>query len=282
MFSGFIPQGAESYFERRLGAGVTAALFIHVAVLGYAAYASQGSEKAVVAELGDEPIEELPQEEEPPEEEPEEEIEEEPEPEPEEEPEPIEDPDPNPQPARQAEPQVQDVLPTELDKEDLEKSDDGPVGEVKAQDGAGTTGPVKTPAKKKPNNKPKGDGAKKKSGPKLEGDPNKPRKSAPEGATPAKPKKGNKAPEYPKPCKKRSIEGKYTLMLHIDRKGNVKAAKVVKKWNSAEGDDQKKAHKLFLKAIQAVVKTWKYTPAKYGNTTFAVWKRVSIPFKLKG
>ena len=104
---------------------------------------------------------------------------------------------------------------------------------------------------------------------------------APEGATPAKPKKGNKAPEYPKPCRSRSIEGKYTLMLHIDRKGNVKGAKVVKKWNSAEGDDQKKAHKLFLKAIQAVVKTWKYTPAKYGNTTFAVWKRVVIPFKLK-
>ena len=276
MFSGFHPQGAAPFFERRLGTGLLAALALHVVVLGYAAYASQGGEQAVVAELGDEPIEEVPPPEEP-EDEPEEEeevIEEEPEDEA-----PIEDPNPSPTRPRM-EPVVQEtVTPTEIDDSDLDKSADGPKAPVEQQTGTGGTGPVGKPTEKPTQDA--SDDKPKPTGPKLDGDPNEPRKSAPEGATPAKPKSGNNAPEYPAPCRKRSIEGKYSLMLHIDREGKVKGVKVVKKWNSAEGDDAAKAHKLFLKAIETAIKTWKYTPAKYGKTTFAVWKRVSIPFTLK-
>ena len=82
MFSGFNPESAITFFERRLPAGMAAALLIHVVAIGYAAKASEGGEKAVVAEIADAgEIEEL-QQEEP---EPEEPEEEEPEPEPEEE-----------------------------------------------------------------------------------------------------------------------------------------------------------------------------------------------------
>ena len=276
MFSGFTRETAISFFERRLAPAMAISFALSAGSIGYGFYASGGNEKAIVASLEEGEVEALEPEPEPEPEPEEEEIEEEPIEEIEE---PVEDlpPDPRPSPVPVAPPEI---LPTEMPDELPEASDkasDGPRVDDRRPSGTGTgTGP-RGPAK------PAGEDKPKPASKKLEGDPNKPRQRVPEGAQGATPKPGNQAPEYPKPCRTRNIEGKYTLPLHIDRDGNVKGAKVIKKENSAPTeDDQKKAHTLFLKAIQAVVKDWKYTPAKYGNQTFAVWKRVTIPFNLTG
>ncbi len=275
MFSGFTPGATVAFFERRI---VPAMLFAFVSssgAIGYGFYASGNAEKAIVASLEEAEIEAIDEPEpEPEEEEPEEEIEEEEI----EEVEEVEELPPEPQ-ARPTPVAPPDVVPQDIPDELPEASDkasDGPRQDDNRPTGTGTGG---RPTKKK-KAPPPDEGSKPK---KVDlGDVDKPRNRVPEGGTPAKRISGE-PPEYPKACRKRNIEGKYTLLLHIDKTGAVKGAKVIKKSNSAgDPEAEKKAHSLFLKAIQAAVKTWKYKPAKYGKQTFAVWKRVSIPFELKG
>ena len=100
-------------------------------------------------------------------------------------------------------------------------------------------------------------------------------------ATAPKPDPGNKTPEYPKSLRDEGITGRYVLKIHVHRDGSVRGAKILSKKNTATTEDErKKADGLFLKAVIAVVKTWKFTPAKLEGQPISVWHTVTIPFKL--
>ncbi|MEZ4380252.1 MAG: energy transducer TonB [Nannocystaceae bacterium] len=272
MFTGFDPSRRDTVFERRRGVSYLLAVAIYLAAGGYGVFLhhQKGEQVDVLLEpeISDFVAEEA--------------VEEEPEPEPEEEapPPPPEAPPPKPKP--KAKPKPQPKIPDDIP--------DGPPPEAETArsdkeygTGQGGTGTGTKPAKpkaEKPKPKPKEEPPK----PKVEKkkiDPTKPI-DRPERSTPPKPDPGNKTPEYPKSLRDEGIEGQIVIKLHVSNDGSVKGMKVLRKKNTATGEEaQDKANKLFLKAVVAAVKTWKYTPCKYQGQAISVWIPVTIPFKLK-
>lgn len=117
-----------------------------------------------------------------------------------------------------------------------------------------------------------------KSKPKL--DPTKP-VDRPGKASAPKPLASNRLPAYPKTLRDQGITGSVLVKLHVHRDGSVRGAKVLRKRNNATSDaDQDRANALFLKAVIAAIKTWKYTPAKLDGEAITVWHKVDIPFSL--
>lgn len=262
MFAGFDPtQAQEPYFQRRRGTALAAAIFVHLLVLAVIVYLemTRSDESIEDVVLDDPEIENLDIEEEM-------EIEEEEEPEPEPEPEPE-------KPQRKPQNEIQNV--TEQTK-DLSESD------VAAAKEEVETAPAEKKVEEKKAEKPaeekKVEKKKRRQG---VGDREKPR-AMPADGTPPKPEKGNKAPKYPESLRSKNITGTIKLKLKIYMDGSVRGVKVLKK--SIKGtDDQKeieKAQKLFLKAVVAAIKTWKFKPAKLRGQTITVWWPVTIPFNL--
>jgi len=77
-------------------------------------------------------------------------------------------------------------------------------------------------------------------------------------------------PSYPAAARAAGTQGAVTVRLTIDEQGNVRDAKILK------GDPN------FDDAVMAVVKSWKYEPAKHQDgKPFLSVKTVKIPFKIK-
>lgn len=77
-------------------------------------------------------------------------------------------------------------------------------------------------------------------------------------------------PAYPAKALAAGVQGKVVVRLTIDEQGNVKDVKIVK------GDPA------FDDAVLAVVRSWKYEPAKHQDgKPFLSIKTVAVPFKIK-
>lgn len=272
MFGGFDPARRDPVFERRRGASTLIALGIYLVAGGYGVYLHYQKDKVVDVllepEIKDFATEEAPE----PEPEPEEEA---PPPPPEPQPKPkVERPKPKPK-------LIPDKLPDGPPPEQDKARDDKAYGS--GQPGSGGSGSGKGDARpeKKPEAEKKPEPPKPK--PKVEKiDPTVPI-DRPERSTPPKPDPGNAVPEYPKSLRDQGVEGQIVIKLHVANDGSVKGMKVLRKTNNATGDEaQEAASKLFLKAVVAAVKTWKYTPCKYQGQAISVWIPVTIPFTLKG
>ena len=89
---------------------------------------------------------------------------------------------------------------------------------------------------------------------------------------------------YPEDLKKRNVTGKVKVKLTIYKDGSVKGAKVLAKQNSVSAEDEPElaelANKLFLKAVQKALPTWKYEPSKYKGKPITVYLTITIPFDL--
>lgn len=111
-------------------------------------------------------------------------------------------------------------------------------------------------------------------------DPTKP-VDRPEKATSPEPHSGNKSPEYPKELRDKGVTGMVVIKLHVHRDGGVKGAKILKATTTATSEDeQKKAEKLFKKAVIAAVRHWKYKPSMLDGEPISVWIIVNFPFRL--
>ena len=111
-------------------------------------------------------------------------------------------------------------------------------------------------------------------------DPTKPI-DRPENATAPKALPSNKLPVYPNALRDKGVTGSVLIKLHVHRDGSVRGAKVLRKKNNAASEEERTAaDKLFLKAVIAAIKTWKYTPAKLNGQPITVWHKVTIPFSL--
>ncbi len=136
--------------------------------------------------------------------------------------------------------------------------------------GAGTgagTGGAATPAPKKTPKKPKLD--------------TKTPRERPLAAKPPRPLPSNAKPDYPKDLRDKGITGRVVIKLHVHQDGSVRGAKILRKDNNATTDELKdRANKLFLAAVIAAVKTWKFQPAQLEGQAISVWHTVTIPFQL--
>jgi len=272
MFTGFEPASRDQVFERRRGVSYLLAIGIYLLAGGYGLFLhhEKGRQVDVVLEpeIKDFATEEAP----------------EPEPEVEEEapPPPPEAPPPQPKPKKKATPKPQPKLPDSIPDGPPPEQEDAR-GDKEFGSGEGGTGTAKKPAPPKADKpKPKPKAEKPKPKPKAEKiDPTKPI-DRPERSTPPKPDPGNKTPEYPKELRDQGVEGQVVVKLHISNDGSVKGMKILRKKTTATGEEaQARASKLFLKAVVAAVKTWKYTPCKYQGQAISVWIPVTVPFKLK-
>lgn len=148
-------------------------------------------------------------------------------------------------------------------------------GQPGTGDGKATRSPKPRSPKPKPLAKPK---PRPKSKPRL--DPSKP-VDRPGKASAPKPLASNRLPAYPKALRDKGITGSVLVKLHVHRDGSVRGAKVLRKRNNATTEaEQERANALFLKAVIAAIKTWKYTPAKLDGEAITVWHKVNIPFSL--
>ncbi len=272
MFSGFEPAGRDPVFERRRGVSYLLAVAIYLAAGGYGLFLHHEKGKQVdvllepeikdfVTDEVDEPEPEIEEEEAPP---------------------PPPEAPPPPKPKKKAKPKPAPKLPDAMPdgpppEQDTARSDKE---YGSGEGGTGTAKKASTPKAEKPKpkvEKPKPKAEKKKA--KI--DPTKPI-DRPERSPPPKPAAGNKTPDYPKSLRDQGVEGQIVVKLHISNDGSVKGMKVLRKTSTATGDEaKKKAEKLFLKAVVAAVKTWKYTPCKYQGQAISVWIPVTVPFKLK-
>jgi hypothetical protein len=273
LFRGFDTTRRDSVIERRRGASILIALGIYFAAGGYGVYLHlqkvQSVDVLLEPELKDFVAEEAPE----PEPEPEEEA---PPPPPEPQPKPAERPKPKPQPKL-----VPDKAPEAPPPEADRARDDKAYGTGEGGAGAGKA-PDKRPEPEKKSEPKKEPELKKEPKPKVEKiDPTVPI-DRPERSTPPKPDPGNATPDYPKDLRDQGVEGEIVIKLHIANDGAVKGMKVLRKTNNATGEEaQEAASKLFLKAVVAAVKSWKYTPCMYQGQAISVWIPVTIPFKLK-
>ena len=91
----------------------------------------------------------------------------------------------------------------------------------------------------------------------------------------------NPQPEYPKALRDKGITGVVVIKLHVNNDGTLKGAKILKVTNNAATEEEREeADTLFKKAVIAVVRNWKYTPAKLEGQAISVWHTVTIPFRL--
>ncbi|HFE47277.1 MAG TPA: energy transducer TonB [Nannocystis exedens] len=274
MFTGFEPANRDPVFERRRGVSYLLAVAIYLAAGGYGLFLhyEKGRQVDVLLEpeIKDFVSEEV--------DEPEPEIEEEEAPPP-----PPEAPPPKPKKRKKSPPKPAPKQPDAI-PEGPPPEQEAARGDKAYGDGQGGTGSAKKPKAKPKPTKPKAKKPKPKAKPKAKQekiDPTKPI-DRPERSTPPKPSPSNKTPQYPKELRDQGIEGQIVIKLHISNDGSVKGMKILRKKTTATGEDgQKRASKLFLKAVVAAVKTWKYTPCKYQGQAISVWIPVTIPFKLK-
>ncbi len=275
MLGGFDPRLREGFFPRRRTQAFLGAVLVYLASVGLVMWMQDAPvEEEVEVEL--EPtIEDFSVEEE------------EPEPEIEEEPPPPPPPDTKVKVVQKPKPRPKIKTP---DKKVTEAADESSkekefeVGPGTPAPGGGGSGETPKPKPDKPKPKPKDEPKpdkpkpKPKAGPKI--DPTQPI-DRPENATAPKPLAGNPKPAYPKELRDKGITGSVLLKLHVHRDGTVRGAKILRKKNNATTEeDQKTADKLFLKAVIAVVKEWKYEPAKLNGQPITVWHKVNIPFSL--
>lgn len=274
MFGGFDPSGEpdRSFFERRRWQSLLAALLLVGSSLGEAYWLASREEPVVEEEeeIIDAEVQAFEMEEEP-----------EPEPEP---PPPPEPPSSDPSPKKSKStpaPEIQNVDKADENPElgDVNtegQTEGGGGGNDQRSDGdAGKTPePKPEPAKteEKPKPKPK----------KLEIDDSKPIER-PEAATVPK-RTGGDSPVYPDELQKRNVTGKVKVKLTIYKDGSVKGAKVLAKQNSVDPEEDAElaelANKLFLKAVQKALPTWKYEPSKYQGKPITVYLTITIPFDL--
>jgi len=78
-------------------------------------------------------------------------------------------------------------------------------------------------------------------------------------------------PEYPKRAKKKKHEGRVSLRLLIDEKGNVVQVELAD--GAAESE--------LADAAQDAARQWRYTPALKGKHRVRVWKPVTVTFSLE-
>jgi periplasmic protein TonB len=92
----------------------------------------------------------------------------------------------------------------------------------------------------------------------------------PEDAEPPEPDENNALPEYPEEMRTKGIEAQVILKVVITEEGLVTNIQVLR------GEEP------FVSAAKAVVKSWKFTPAKLEGASISVFKIIKIPFTLKG
>lgn len=272
MLGGFDPRSEKLFFGRRRGGAILGALAIYAAALALGL--SQSGPEETVDVLLEPELKDFAVEEEPPE------VEEEPPP----------PPPPNakvdvtakPKPKPKIKPPIDKPVgpPAETDKDKTY----GPGTGTGDNPGNNPDGPKTPPKPKIDPPKPKVDPPKPKpKGPVAEPiDPTKPI-DRPENASAPKPDPSNKLPTYPESLRDGGITGEIALKIHVHRDGTVRGAKILRKRTSATTDEEKaEAEKLFVQAAIAVVKTWKYEPAKVAGEAISVWHSITIPFSLTG
>lgn len=105
------------------------------------------------------------------------------------------------------------------------------------------------------------------------------RASLGKGAIAPRPDPNNVSPIYPEALRSRGVEGEVVAKLHIDREGNVVGMKLLRIEPRREvvPDAQ-----LFVDAVSAAVRTWKFEPARLvDGESIAVWHTLSVPFRLR-
>jgi TonB family protein len=90
----------------------------------------------------------------------------------------------------------------------------------------------------------------------------------PEDADPPMPNEGNPVPQYPQEARASGRTGTVVLKVVILADGTVGKVEVMR------GDEP------FVSAALAVVKKWKYEPARYQGQAITVYRIIQIPFKL--
>lgn len=275
MFGGFDPSGEpdRSFFERRRWQSLLAAVLLVGGSLAQAFWLASREEPVVEEEeIIDAEVQNF-------------EMEEEPEPEPEEEPPPPPEPpssDPKPKQAKPTPaPDIQNVDEIDENPEEGEVDTKGPTagggggGNDQRSDGEQGKQPEPKP-------EPKVEAEPKPKAKKLEIDDSKPI-DRPEAATVPK-KIGGDPIAYPEDLRKRNVTGKVKVKLTIYKDGSVKGAKVLAKQNSVDANEDaalaELANKLFLKAVQKALPTWKYEPSKYKGKPITVYLTITIPFDL--
>lgn len=275
MFGGFDPSGEpdRSFFERRRWQSLLAAVLLVGGSLAQAFWLASREEPVVEEEeIIDAEVQNF-------------EMEEEPEPEPEEEPPPPPEPpssDPKPKQAKPTPaPDIQNVDEIDENPEEGEVDTKGPTagggggGNDQRSDGEQGKHPEPKP-------EPKVEAEPKPKAKKLEIDDSKPI-DRPEAATVPK-KIGGDPIAYPEDLRKRNVTGKVKVKLTIYKDGSVKGAKVLAKQNSVDANEDaalaELANKLFLKAVQKALPTWKYEPSKYKGKPITVYLTITIPFDL--
>jgi protein TonB len=90
-----------------------------------------------------------------------------------------------------------------------------------------------------------------------------------ERMTPPRPAAGNRLPAYPEDMRKKGVEALVILRVLVDEDGTVKDIDVV------QGEEP------FLGAALAVVKTYRYEPARLDGRATAVHRLIRVPFRLR-
>ncbi len=273
MFGGFDPSGDpdRSFFERRRAHSLLAAVILVGSSLGSALWLASREEAVVEEEeILDAEVQNLEME-----------MEEEPEP-PEPEPPPPEPPSSEPKPKKsKPAPVIQNVEKADANPDEGNVSTEGQTGgggggNNQRSDGDSGKKPEPKPEPKvedKPKPKPK----------KVEIDDTKPIERPEEATVPKK--IGGDDPVFPDELHKRNITGKIKVKLTIYKDGSVKGAKVLAKKNSVDPEEDPElaelAHKLFLKAVDKAIRTWKFEPSKYKGKPITVYQTIDIPFSLE-
>jgi protein TonB len=272
MLGGFDPRLRDGFFPRRRTQGFVGALLVYLASVAFVVWMQEPAPEETVEVQLEPEIQDFDVEEE--------------EPEVEEEPPPPPPPDTKVKVVDKPKPRPKIKTP---DKKVTEAADEskqektvevGPGAPSPGANGERVEPPKpKAEPKPKPKAEPKAEPKPKpKAGPKI--DPTQPI-DRPENATAPKPLAGNPKPEYPKELRDKGVTGSVLLKLHVHRDGTVRGAKILRKKNNATTEEeQKRADKLFLQAVVAVVKSWKYEPAKLNGQPITVWHKVNIPFSL--
>jgi len=275
MFGGFDPSGEpdRSFFERRRWQSLVAAVLLVGGSLSYAYWLASREEPVVEEEeIIDAEVQNF-------------EMEEEPEPEPEPEPPPPEPPSADPTPRKTKPTPAPDIQNVDKADENPEEGDVNTEGQTAGGGGGNdqrSDGDKGQKPEPKPEPKPAAEDKPKPKPKKLEIDDTKPIERPEEATVPKK--IGGDPIAYPEDLKKRNVTGKVKVKLTIYKDGSVKGAKVLAKQNSVSAEDEPElaelANKLFLKAVQKALPTWKYEPSKYKGKPITVYLTITIPFDL--
>jgi TonB family protein len=77
-------------------------------------------------------------------------------------------------------------------------------------------------------------------------------------------------PEYPAPARRDGKEGRVLLRVLVDEQGKSKSIEV----DNSSGSDA------LDRAAVAVIKRWRFSPARYGNKSVESWVKIPIDFRL--